>query len=266
MEHRDFCGPYISDGKWQSSVCGYATARSAEEQCCKDHDCAYHMGVTPQDFVQADREFVSCNAKIGSLQSKINSGLVSTFGKYFHSGPRSQQERRSMKRPFDWTCGYCDTKNYGAMEQCGVCDDPMYGDDELRTPPKVRRVTVPQAPTRSRKRLRLSEESKQSLKGNLLFYFNNNVDRLLKRRRFSRLPRSSRLRIAQEAKRRWRIAYAKKLRAKARNRYYKKRSYYASKLQRSFRKFLWRKKHRNNILKKTRYISSPSGLRRYIKW
>lgn len=51
----DYCGPYISDGRFQTSVEGYATARNALEQACKEHDGAYARGADRQ---AADRQFV----------------------------------------------------------------------------------------------------------------------------------------------------------------------------------------------------------------
>lgn len=263
----DFCGPYISGGKWQSSVCSTHTARSAEEQCCKEHDCCYNLAGSSSGFTECDAQFGRCNDHIGSVQSSINKKLVSTFGDYFHSN--------KMKRsaPQDdvssWTCNYCDTPNFIAMEQCGVCGDPY--DIDSSSPIKVRSVgsSAPYAPKKSNKRLRLDKDDVASIKKNLIHDFDLMVDPsvLRRRRQFSRLPRWKRRKLAQLAQRRWRLAYAKKQRLKWRNNYFRKRSGYASKIQRSFRKFLWRKKFRKNSLRRLRFEWSPSkGLRRYYTY
>lgn len=56
--HGDYCGPGWSDGKWQDSVCGYATAHDHFDQTCKDHDCKYSK---KRKLKEADSEFYKQN-------------------------------------------------------------------------------------------------------------------------------------------------------------------------------------------------------------
>lgn len=268
----DYCGPYVSGGKFQSSVCSTHTARSGEEQCCKDHDCCYVHAETPSDFTSCDVGFSNCNSELNSLQSTINSGLVNTFGKYFHSN--------KMKRPRSISLDTYDTSpvlpQYGAPNFWDdmVLHDSIYGTRPFAvgvTPPRAGwRATrhAPQAPRRSKRRLNLSSSDANSLRRNLNYTFDAHVNPSIigKRRRFSRLPRFYRRRIANNAQRRWRIAFAKKRRANWRNKFYARKVSSASRIQRSFRKFLFRKKLRRNSFKRLRFVGTKSGLSHYYKY
>lgn len=265
----DYCGPYVSGGKFQSSVCSTHTARSSEEQCCKDHDCCYVHAGSSSDFASCDQSFVGCNAPLDSFQSSLNSYLVDTFGSYFHSNKMTGLKRRHSYDAFDTSAGTSvrfadDTPIHDGF----TYHAPRTWYEAVYTPdrPSVRRV--PLAPGRSRKRLRLDPKIRREITTNLTTAFNN-ADPFLraKRRRFSRLPRFYRRRIARQAQRSWRIAYAKKKRLAWRNNYYRRRVSSASRIQRSFRKFLWRKKLRANSFRRIRFLSSPRrGLRRYYKY
>lgn len=267
----DFCGPYVSGGKFQSSVASTHTARTAEEQCCKDHDACYFHASTPSEFVTCDENFTGCNAPLNSFQSSINSGLVNAFGKYFHGSgskmkrPRThsipEYEGQSSTLPYDrgyWT------------DQC-IHDVETYNTPQFAigtTPDRPVMRRIPQRPLRSRKRLRLGSRDKTGITANLIGHFDSNVSRwrLGRRRRFSRLPRFYRRRIARQKQRSWRIAYARKQRLNWRNNYYRKRVGAASRIQRSFRKFLYRKKLRRNSFKRIRFIGDKYGVRRYYKY
>lgn len=88
----DWCGPYISDGKFQSSRPGFTTARSAQEQRCKEHDIAYYYCKSQKCFEEADRRFAQDSwgtSFLGSAQSV----LVNWGGKYFH-GEYSEDKKR----------------------------------------------------------------------------------------------------------------------------------------------------------------------------
>jgi len=272
----DFCGPYVSGGKFQSSVCSTHTARTAEEQCCKDHDCCYVHAGSPSEFVTCDETFTACNAPLTSVQSSINSGLVNSFGKYFHSGTKKMKRVRSASMdayaPPPPTLPYSVADRGYWTDQC-INDRETYSSPTFRigtTPQRGWRATrhVPRAPVRSKKRLRLSSADKTALTGNLLGSFNASVSpwQMAKRRRFSRLPRFYRRRIARQTQRRWRIAYAKKQRLTWRNNYYRRRVSAASRIQRSFRKFLTRKKIRRNSFKRLRFVASNGKLGRYYKY
>lgn len=56
--HGLYCGPGWSDGKYQSSVCGYAPAVDEFDQTCKEHDCLYASGA---DLKDADESFYRRN-------------------------------------------------------------------------------------------------------------------------------------------------------------------------------------------------------------
>lgn len=73
----DYCGPYISDGQFQTSVEGYATARSALQQSCKEHDAAYARG---DDLSEADRIFVHSVTHLGKDVSTGQMILGRLFG------------------------------------------------------------------------------------------------------------------------------------------------------------------------------------------
>lgn len=266
----DFCGPYISGGKFQSSVCSTHTARSAEEQCCKEHDCCYVHAGTPSEYSTCDVDFVNCNAPLNSWQSSFNSGLVNTFGKYFHGSNK-------MKRPRALSAFSYDTSPtlppYGAprfWDDAVINDRVTYGTPmyNSQTPDRPIMRRLPGAPVRSKRRLNLSADDANSLRSNLYGLFDLQSDRFVRgrRRRFSRLPRFHRRRIARAAQRRWRVAYARKKRLTWRNRRYGRMVSSASKIQRSFRKFLWRKKLRRNSFKRIRFIASNGKLSRYYKY
>lgn len=58
----DYCGPLISDGQFQPSVEGYATARSELQQACKEHDAALARN---DDWKLADRKFIETVTNLG---------------------------------------------------------------------------------------------------------------------------------------------------------------------------------------------------------
>lgn len=264
----DYCGPYVSGGKFQSSVCSTITPRSGEEACCKDHDCCYVHASSPSDFTSCDTSFAGCNSELNSLQSSINSGLVSNFGHYFHGNKMTLR-----KRSFDSYEGLSSTLPAAAAppyydDMC-INDAFTYGDPSYVGETPVRRTTSTNyAPGRSRKRLRLSSTDRDAVRRNLNYEFNafGTPSQMAKRRRFSRLPRFYRRRIANNAQRRWRIAFAKKRRLAWRNNHYARRVTSASRIQRSFRKFLFRKKLRRNTFKRLRFVSTKGNLRHYYKY
>jgi len=274
----DYCGPYISGGKFQSSVCSTNTPRTAEEACCKDHDCCYVHAGSSSDFVTCDETFKSCNAPLNSIQSKINSGLVSTFGKYFHSNmnagdfdkefPPQKRHRRASYNEFDTSAG----QDWPMYDDMCIHDVFTYKDPRPfsvgTTPDRPTMRRVPRAPGRSKQRLRLSSDDRVPITRNLNYEFNAFGDpaTMGKRRRFSRLPRFYRRRIANNMKRRWRIAFAQKRRLNWRNNHYARRVSSASRIQRSFRKFLFRKKLRRNSFKRLRFVSSNRRYGRYYKY
>lgn len=64
--HGEYCGPGWSDGKWQDSVCGYATARDEFDQSCKEHDCRYFK---KRKLKEADEMFYKQNIGKGVKRS-----------------------------------------------------------------------------------------------------------------------------------------------------------------------------------------------------
>jgi len=63
-----YCGPYISDDKWQSSVKGSTPARNPLEEACKEHDAFYSTGsyLSP-DKNDADAIFMKKAAREGPV-------------------------------------------------------------------------------------------------------------------------------------------------------------------------------------------------------
>lgn len=74
----EFCGPMISNGQFQPSVEGYATARGALEQACKEHDA--HLARDEDDWREADRVFLNTVSNLGSNASVIEKILGRIFG------------------------------------------------------------------------------------------------------------------------------------------------------------------------------------------
>lgn len=94
----DWCGPYISDGKFQSSRPGFTTARSAQEQRCKEHDIAYYHCKSQACFEAADRKF-SEDSWGHSLWSSSAALLVKFAGTYFHGEYQEDKKRKAEETP-----------------------------------------------------------------------------------------------------------------------------------------------------------------------
>ena len=73
----EYCGPYWSDGRFQSSVAGKATPRSEFDATCKEHDAVYATDNTKAGRNKADKTFYNQNMGKGALRS-IAAALVST--------------------------------------------------------------------------------------------------------------------------------------------------------------------------------------------
>lgn len=97
-EQFDWCGPYISDGKFQSSTPGFTTARSAQEQRCKEHDIAYSQCKSQKCFEEADRRF-SGDSWGTSVLGSAQSILVHYGGKYFHGDYSEDKKRKAEETP-----------------------------------------------------------------------------------------------------------------------------------------------------------------------
>lgn len=57
-----YCGPYWSDGRWQTSVVGQAEGENDLDSRCRDHDAAYATG---QDLQVADKLFANAAWQLG---------------------------------------------------------------------------------------------------------------------------------------------------------------------------------------------------------
>lgn len=97
-EQFDWCGPYISDGKFQSSTPGFTTARSAQEQRCKDHDIAYAKCKSQKCFEEADRRF-SGDSWGTSVLGSAQAILVQYGGKHFHGEYSEDKKRKAEETP-----------------------------------------------------------------------------------------------------------------------------------------------------------------------
>lgn len=97
-EQFDWCGPYISDGKFQSSTPGFTTARSAQEQRCKEHDIAYANCKSQKCFEEADRRF-SGDSWGTSVLGSAQAILVQYGGKYFHGEYSEDKKRKAEETP-----------------------------------------------------------------------------------------------------------------------------------------------------------------------
>lgn len=104
-QYFDWCGPYISDGKFQSSIPGFTTARSAQEQACKEHDIAYSKCKSRKCFEEADRKFRDDSWSLGAF-GKLAGTAVYYGGRYFHGSYQEDGEEKtseSRKRPAEDT-------------------------------------------------------------------------------------------------------------------------------------------------------------------
>lgn len=104
-QYFDWCGPYISDGKFQSSFPGFTTARSAQEQACKEHDIAYTKCKSRKCFEEADRKFRDDSWALGAF-GKLAGTAVYYGGSYFHGSYEEDGEEKtseSRKRPAEDT-------------------------------------------------------------------------------------------------------------------------------------------------------------------
>lgn len=104
-QYFDWCGPYISDGKFQSSYPGFTTARSAQEQACKEHDIAYSKCKSRKCFEEADRKFRDDSWALGAF-GKLAGTAVYYGGSYFHGSYEEDGEEKtseSRKRPAEDT-------------------------------------------------------------------------------------------------------------------------------------------------------------------
>ena len=92
----EYCGPYWSDGRFQSSVAGKATPRSEFDATCKQHDASYAKDKTKAGRNKADKVFFDQNMGKGALRS-VAAALVSTNALGRYVVPGDQQRLRGSK-------------------------------------------------------------------------------------------------------------------------------------------------------------------------
>lgn len=101
----NYCGPYWSDGKLQTSVCGSTEPVDEFDETCQAHDCAYALH---HDLQEADFRFAKANLGKGPLRTAAGI-LVGTQGllrgvfqrQTPEQGPNSSlnnEEPREMKK------------------------------------------------------------------------------------------------------------------------------------------------------------------------
>lgn len=71
-----YCGPYWSDSKLQTSVCGSTPPIDILDRSCQLHDCDYFNSNSPEDLIKADNDFLIRNRSIPSYSSSLFSTLV----------------------------------------------------------------------------------------------------------------------------------------------------------------------------------------------
>ncbi len=71
----NYCGPYWSDGKFQSSVASGREPVSELDAACMRHDRAYALAKTQHDLIVADNKFYNETKKLG-IRGPIYGGLV----------------------------------------------------------------------------------------------------------------------------------------------------------------------------------------------
>jgi len=80
-----YCGPYWSDGKWQSSVRGAAAADNDLDECCKQHDAVYFDRPGAEMLTEADEKFSACAGNKGFIGRLMAYGVQQN--KLFRSIP-----------------------------------------------------------------------------------------------------------------------------------------------------------------------------------
>lgn len=95
-QYFDWCGPYISDGKFQSSTAGFTTARSVQEQACKEHDIAYTKCKSRKCFEEADRKFHDDSWALGAF-GKLAGTAVYYGGSLFHGSYEEDGEEKTSE-------------------------------------------------------------------------------------------------------------------------------------------------------------------------
>lgn len=76
MRYGNYCGPYWSDGAYQTSVVGTSKAVDEFDETCRLHDAHYAQG---HNLVDADFEFFRSNVGKGTLRT-VAGGLVGVQG------------------------------------------------------------------------------------------------------------------------------------------------------------------------------------------
>ncbi len=88
----NYCGPYWSSGKIQSSVAHGLPAVSQLDQACKEHDRAYALAKSQQDLVVADNKFYNETRNYG-----IRGPLYGSIVKY---GNKAIRDSMAFVLPF----------------------------------------------------------------------------------------------------------------------------------------------------------------------
>ena len=121
----NWCGPFYSAGKWQSSVCDDSVpSLFPEDECCKVHDCCFyncHGGSSCNH--KCNQDFVQCQARVGTLFGKAMSYAV----------PGTSYGTRRMR-------GYSDPEDYAGPSRVEYTSKVFPWDDQDTRPIKKQKV------------------------------------------------------------------------------------------------------------------------------
>lgn len=92
--HGLYCGPGWSDGDYQSSVCGYATAVDEFDQTCKEHDCAY---AKYGPHAEADHAFHDSNVGRGIKRTFAGRIVLSQNNKLMYTPQNSKKKTQIVR-------------------------------------------------------------------------------------------------------------------------------------------------------------------------
>ena len=95
----EWCGPYISNGKFQSSVPGTVVPRNADQVRCKYHDISMYECKSRECFEAAHKAFYDDSRSAG-LFGRASGTAVKWFGNYFN-GPITEGKRKAEDPPPD---------------------------------------------------------------------------------------------------------------------------------------------------------------------
>lgn len=230
LRHGNYCGGDWSEGKVQDSVCGTLPPTDSFDATCQTHDCCLYNAKDNLDLqTECNRAFYNSNINQGLKRSAAANIVYYGHRPYrYMSDLYAPSNKRARVNSFPTSSSsdlfYGDPSGYQSDYA-----DYNYGPNLARTTPNMKRqspLDIPLRPTKAAKNLFGDPRSLNTVKRNLLPYFNLVETPTQKRRRwFSKLPRRIRRSIARRKQTQFRSSFNRsralrllRLRRKVRNR------------------------------------------------